>query len=90
MKIVQKIKVRNKLGLHVRPAAMIVKLLQNSRSDIAFSHNRKTINAKSLINILTLEAHRNSNITVTVNGEDADDTMENLVSAFETRFGEKE
>ena len=89
MKLTQKVQVKNKLGLHTRPATMIVKLLQNSKSRVEFTCRKETINAKSILSILMLAATRNSRITISVDGDDAEVTMEKLVSAFENEFGER-
>lgn len=88
MKLVNKVQVKNKLGLHTRPATSIVKLLQKCKCDVSFTYKKDTINAKSILSILMLAAAKNSKITITVDGEDADNTMEKLVHAFETEFGE--
>ncbi len=85
----QKVKVMNDLGLHTRPATAIVKLLQNCKSDVFFTHKRETINAKSILSILMLAARKNARITITVDGEDAEETLERLVDAFEQRFWEE-
>lgn len=89
MKIVRKIKVKNSLGLHTRPAAAIVKLLQPRKSSVFFTHKNETINARSIMSILMLAAKKNSVIEITVDGEDAELTMQHLVSAFDMEFGEK-
>lgn len=89
MKIVRKIKVKNSLGLHTRPAASIVKLLQPRKSSVFFTHKNETINARSIMSILMLAAKKNAVIEVVVDGEDADLTMQHLVAAFEMEFGEK-
>lgn len=88
MKVMQKVQVKNRMGLHTRPATIIVKLLQNCKSDVYFTHKKETINAKSILSILMLAARKNSKITITVDGEDANLTMEKLVEAFENQFGE--
>lgn len=85
---VNKVKVKNKMGLHTRPATAIVKLLQTVKSDVFFTYKRDTVDAKSILSILMLAAKRNSSITITVKGDDADVTMESLVAAFENHFGE--
>ena len=82
------VRVRNALGLHTRPATCIVKLLQNCKSDVNFLHKRETINAKSILSILMLAAKKNSQIIVTIEGDDASDVMDRLMIAFETGFGE--
>lgn len=87
-KLVCKVQVKNSMGLHTRPATTIVKLLQNCKSSVMFTHKQETINAKSILSILMLAARKNSKITIMVDGEDADLTMEQLKEAFENQFGE--
>lgn len=89
MKIVRKIKVKNSLGLHTRPAASIVKLLQPRKSSVFFTHKNETINARSIMSILMLAAKKNAVIEVTIEGEDAELTMQHLQAAFDMEFGEK-
>jgi phosphocarrier protein HPr len=89
VKIVRQVKIRNDFGLHIRPAAAIVRLLQKCKSSAYFSYNHETVNAKSIMSILTLVAKKNDKITITVEGEDAKDTMKSLVKAFDISFGEK-
>lgn len=89
MKIVRKIKVKNSLGLHTRPAAAIVKLLQPCKSSVFFTYRDETINARSIMSILMLAAKKNAQITVTIEGEDAALAMEQLEHAFEREFGER-
>lgn len=87
-KLVQKVRVSNDLGLHTRPATVIVRMLQHVRCDCTFTHKKETINAKSILSILMLAARKNSVITITCDGVDAEETMEKLVEAFESNFGE--
>lgn len=88
MKLVCKVQVKNMMGLHTRPATTIVKLLQSRKSDVLFTYKNETINAKSILSILMLAAKKNSKITITVEGQDADETMQALVKAFDDQFGE--
>ena len=88
MKLIFKVKVKNRLGLHTRPASIIVKLLQNCKSEVFFTHKSETINAKSILNILMLAAGKNSHILINVEGEDASQTMEKLIEVFNNQFGE--
>lgn len=89
MKIIRKVKVKNALGLHTRPAAAIVKLLQPRKSSVSFIYKSETINARSIMSILMLAAQKNTQIEIVVEGEDAELTMTQLVAAFEQEFGEK-
>lgn len=88
MKLVQTVKVKNDLGLHIRPAATIVKLLQATKCKVSFTYKKETINAKSIMSILMLAAKKNSIITITVEGQDAKKLLEKLIEYFENSFGE--
>lgn len=88
MKLTNKVQIKNKMGLHTRPATAIVKLLQKSKSQVSFTYKRETVNAKSILSILMLAATRNSKITIDVEGDDAETTMLSLVTAFENHFEE--
>lgn len=88
MKITRKVKVKNPLGLHTRPAAAIVKILQPRKSSVFFIYKNETINARSIMSILMLAAQKNTQIEIVVEGVDAELTMSQLVSAFEQEFGE--
>lgn len=76
------------MGLHARPATAIVKLLQNCKSDVTFKYKKDAINAKSILSILMLAARRNAKITIEVEGEDAEETLNKLLKAFENQFEE--
>jgi len=81
-------KVRNRLGLHIRPATAIVKMLQGFRSQVYFTVRGQTINAKSIMSLLVLAAQKNAKINIVVEGEDAEIVMEKLLKGFENEFGE--
>lgn len=85
--LIQKVQVKNQMGLHTRPATAIVKMLQSCKSNVFFTHKKHTINAKSILSILMLAARKNAKITISVEGEDADDVMNKLVEAFDNHFG---
>ncbi len=86
MKYTRKLVVKNPSGLHMRPAAEIVNLLRDSKSQVFFSLNSQEVNAKSLIGLLSLTAEKGAKISVTIEGEDATETMEKLILAFERQF----
>lgn len=85
-KLLGKVLVKNKMGLHTRPATFIVKMLQNSKSNVVFKYKKDVINAKSILSILMLAAKKNSKITIEVEGEDAEETLNKLMLAFENQF----
>jgi len=89
VKLVRTVKVKNDLGLHIRPAAAIVKLLQTTKSKVYFTYKKETINAKSIMSILMLAAKKNSTISITIDGKDAKLLMTTLIECFDKGFGEK-
>jgi len=88
VKVLRKVKIKNVLGLHARPATVIAKLLQGTKSSVAFTYRKETINARSIMSILMLAASKNSQITIVVEGDDAEETMARLIEAFDNKFGE--
>ncbi len=88
MKLMRKVRVKNTLGLHARAATVIAKVLQGTTANVLFTYRKETINARSIMSILMLAATKNSSIIITVEGEDAEETLEKIVEAFDNRFGE--
>lgn len=88
-KLIKKVRVKNALGLHTRPATAIVKLLQHAKSEVLFTCRKETINAKSILSILMLAARKNTMITIVAEGSDAHEVMSSLVHGFESKFGEE-
>ena len=89
MKLIHKVKVQNSLGLHIRPATAIVKLLQPYESSVRFTYKKMTINARSIMSLLMLAAKKNAQIVITIEGSDAKITMDALLEGFSNCFGEK-
>lgn len=81
-------KVKNKLGLHVRPATYIAKILQKSQSKVTLTYKGESVNARSIMSIMILTAPKNAKVKIEVEGVDAEKTLSSLLHAFETQFGE--
>jgi phosphotransferase system HPr (HPr) family protein len=79
----------NQLGLHTRPATLIVQFLQEIKSTIHFTHKQRRINAKSVLNLLTLAAKSGEEIIIEAQGEDAAQALEGLTHLFNNRFDEE-
>lgn len=88
MRLIRKLRVKNALGLHARPATVIAQLAQETKSSVSFTYKKETVDARSIMSLLTLAATKNSIISVLVEGEDAEAIMNKLILAFETKFGE--
>lgn len=63
--------IKNKQGLHARPAAIFVQIANKFDSRITIRRGKEEINGKSIMGILMLGAEKGSSITIEVDGEDA-------------------
>ncbi|MBL7997964.1 MAG: HPr family phosphocarrier protein [Candidatus Kapabacteria bacterium] len=85
----QTVTVKNRAGVHTRPAAMIVKLAAQFKSDISFiGENSMRINAKSIIGVMTLAAAQGTDLHIITNGADETDALSKMVALFDSGFGE--
>lgn len=87
--IEREVTVRNRAGIHTRPASMIVKTASNFEADIFLRRDNYEINGKSVIGVMTLAAEQGATLTLVVDGDDEEDAVEALVSLFEDGFGEE-
>ena len=78
--------IRNRAGIHARPAALIVQTATKFACKINFQKDNETVNAKSIMGIITLGAGHNTKLTVTADGEDEQDAVDALERLFESRF----
>jgi len=79
----------NSLGLHARPAAMVVQTANRFKSDIQFEKDGLQINAKSIMGVLTLAAGKGAIVVVVCEGDDAAEALAALAKVFESGFGER-
>ena len=73
----------NETGLHARPANGLVNLTKKFSSLVELIKENKTANAKSIINILTLDLNKGADVLVRTNGEDEVEALEQVVSYLE-------
>lgn len=77
--VVEKVVViKNKQGLHARPAALFVQIANKFDSDVVVSKGKAKVNGKSIMGIMMLEAGRGAKITITTKGEDAQQAITEL------------
>ena len=72
--------IKNKQGLHARPAALFVQIANKFDSDITVSKGKTKVNGKSIMGIMMLEAGKGSKVTIITKGEDAEQAMVELES----------
>ncbi len=82
-------KLKNKLGMHARAAALFVRVAQKCHSEIFIERNGQTVNGKSILGILTLACPMGGMITVRAEGDDAPQALAELEELIENKFGEE-
>ncbi len=80
--------IKNRAGIHARPAALIVRTANEFDSEIFLELDDMKINAKSIMGIITLGANYKSVLQVIAEGEDEEQAVSAIVNLFETRFEE--
>jgi phosphotransferase system HPr (HPr) family protein len=82
--------ITNKVGLHARPAALLVQEASRFQARIQLQCGEKTANAKSILGVLKLGATQDATLVIHAEGEDAEDAVQTLVALAERKFDEKE
>lgn len=70
--------VRDEVGLHARPAALFVKEASKFKAAIIVRHGDKEANAKSILEVLSLDAAQGAELSVSADGEDAREALDSL------------
>ncbi len=78
--ISREVTITDEVGLHARPAARFVKLANGFAADITVARGERSANAKSLVDILKLEAGQGATVTIEAEGEDAERAVDELVA----------
>jgi phosphocarrier protein len=84
--------ITNRLGLHARAAAKLVKLANSFQCHVLLARSdskHRTVDAKSIFGILLLAASQGAVIEITTEGADEIEAMEALRALVENRFGEE-
>ena len=83
------VKIKNKAGLHTRPAATIVKIAAKYQCDFFISRDGMNINGKSIIGVMTLAAEEGAELTLTFDGVDEEDASKEIIDLFDRGFDEE-
>ena len=89
-KVVRKIEIKNKLGLHARAAALLVQTANKFAAQVSLSKDGQTADARSIMGLLTLAAARGSKIQVEASGDDAERAVKAIERLIDSRFNENE
>lgn len=86
--IKKKITIQNKLGLHARPCALLVKTASKYRSDLLIKKDNIEVNGKSIMGVMMLAAEYKSELELIANGVDEEFMIDEITQLFESKFAE--
>jgi len=81
--------VRNRVGLHARPATTFVKEAMKYRSKISIEYDGRKVDGKSILQVLSLGISCGSLIVISADGEDEHLAIDSLLKMIETGLGEE-
>ena len=88
--ISRELEIVNRLGLHARAAAKLVKLSASFDSDIDIEKEGQRVNSKSIMGVMMLAASCGSTVTLHADGPDEERAVEEIADLVERRFDEEE
>jgi phosphocarrier protein len=89
-KLVKKLEIKNKLGLHARAAAALVQTVNKFSAQVTFTKDGQTADGRSIMGILTLAAPQGSKVQVEASGEDAEQALRAIERLIDRKFNEPE
>ncbi|HAA76825.1 TPA: phosphocarrier protein HPr [Candidatus Latescibacteria bacterium] len=78
--------VKNRLGIHARPAAYLVKASSKFDAEVTFEKDRLEVNGKSIMGVMMLAAETGAEIIVRANGSDESDAAKELAGMIESEL----
>ncbi len=78
--------VKDELGIHARPAGMLVKEVKNFQSKVMLEKEGKTVDASRLMAVMSMGVKQGQTVTITVEGEDEDAAYEAVKAFFESNL----
>jgi phosphocarrier protein HPr len=80
--------VQNKMGIHARPAAMIVRITNKFKADVMVEKDDEQVNGKSIMGLMMLAAGKGSKVKFLATGADSTAMLDELESLFARKFDE--
>ena len=86
--LIKELVVQNKMGIHARPAAMIVRITNKFKADVFVEKDEEQVNGKSIMGLMMLAAGKGSKVKFIVTGDDAPAMVAELEALFTRKFDE--
>ncbi len=80
--------VQNKMGIHARPAAMIVRVTNKFKAEVMVEKDDEQVNGKSIMGLMMLAAGKGSKVKFIATGSDASGVLDELDALFARKFDE--
>ncbi len=80
--------VQNKMGIHARPAAMIVRITNKFKADVFVEKEEEQVNGKSIMGLMMLAAGKGSKVKFLATGDDAPAMLTEIEALFTRKFDE--
>jgi phosphocarrier protein HPr len=80
--------VQNKMGVHARPAAMIVRITNKFKAEVFVEKDEEQVNGKSIMGLMMLAAGKGSKVKFIATGDDAAQMLAELEALFARKFDE--
>jgi phosphocarrier protein HPr len=90
VKVVKKMEIKNKLGVHARAAALLVQTVNRFSAQVSISKDGQTADGRSIMGVLMLAATQGSTIEVEAAGQDAEQALKAIEKIVDKRFNENE
>jgi phosphocarrier protein HPr len=81
--------VQNKMGIHARPAAMIVRVTNKFKAEVLVEKDEEQVNGKSIMGLMMLAAGPSSRIVVQAQGSDAEQAVLEIEALLKRKFDEE-
>jgi phosphocarrier protein HPr len=82
------VEVINKMGIHARPAAMIVRVSNRHSAEVHVEKDGELVNGKSIMGLMMLAAGQGSKLKFIANGSGAEEVLDEIEKLFKNKFNE--
>jgi phosphocarrier protein len=82
----KKIVIKNKIGIHARPAGLIVKECKNFESSMTMKKNDFEANMKSIYSLMKLQVKQGDTVTIVADGSDETQALEDILLLINTNL----
>lgn len=84
----EKVIIKNKSGIHARPAGHLVKITKTCKSDTFMVIDQKVINIKSVLNLMAAAIRPGTEVMIQCDGEEEQEDLKKIIEAINSGLGE--